>query len=76
MDEWMVDRPHDNRLCGVVRERGERKPKRRRLLAPRPRIDDGTRRRGHFDPSLHDGQNRTEITFGGDPNHGIEKALI
>jgi hypothetical protein len=75
MDEWMVDRPHNQRFCGVVCEGGEREPKRGRLLAPRPRIDNATRRRWHFDPSLHHGQNRTEITFGRDPNHGLEKAL-
>ena len=71
----MVDRPHDNRLRGVVCESGERKPKRGRLLAPRPWIQDRARGRGNVDAALDHRQHGAQITFGCDPNHRVEKAL-
>jgi hypothetical protein len=58
MDEWVVDRPHHNRLCGIVRESGESKPKRRRLLAPRAWIYDGARGRWDVDAAVDHGQDR------------------
>ena len=75
MDEWVVYRPHQNRLRRIVREAGQRQAKRRCLLAPRVRVDDDPGGGGHLDPPWHDGQYRTQITFGREPNHGIQKAL-
>ena len=75
MDEWVVDRPHDESLRTVVGEAGERQPKRSSLLALWVRIDYGSRRRGHFDTRRHDGKDGTQIPFGRDPNNGVEKAL-
>ena len=75
MDERMVDRPHDNRLRGVVCESCESKPKRGRLLAPRPWIYDRACGRGDVDAALDHGQYRPQVTFGCDPNHRVEKAL-
>ena len=75
MDEWVVHRPHHNRLRRIVRETGEGQAERCRLLAPWARIDDGPRRRRRLDAILHDREYRAEIAFGRKPNHGIEKAL-
>jgi hypothetical protein len=75
MDEWMVDRPHDNRFRGVVCESGESKPKRSRLLAARAWIHDCARGGGHIGAPLDYGQDRAQITFGRDPNNCVEKPL-
>jgi hypothetical protein len=75
MDEWMVDRPHDNRFRGVVCESSESKPKRGRLLASQTWIYDRARRCGNIGATLDHGQHGTQVTFGCDPNHRIEEAL-
>ena len=75
MDEWVVDRPHQNRLRGVVGQPSEGKAQRSGLFTSRVRIDDGPRGGGHVDPPLDHGEDGAQVPFGRDPNYRVDKAL-
>ena len=75
MDEWMVHRPHHNRLRGVVGQPNKGEAQGSGLLASRVRIEDGPRGGWHGDPRLNHREDGAQVPFGRDPNDRVEKAL-